>query len=678
MKQTTKTITAVSKVKKEMRLVEQALLKQRSLYEFYISSKLLDEPNFRPEKPWRDSKAESVLKALGAGAFRLGINPHGYELDVPDSVTHKEDRLWFNSDGTVFSTNAARTLGYVVDPANKTITLWNEEGGQNKEAGFKVGVIKKLGTSAVFVSSGAGVDPNKKEEPAEERSEVLDWIQTAMDWLGLIPGIGDILDIINAALYFVRAAMAETDSLYQEFLIEGFLSLIAIIPIVGSAIKLGVKEVYKGGKALFRLIDSARSANKAIEWEKLVESGAISLEQLADLGSGLKWVAGEIKVGAKWLDDVPGIPAEVRENILKELDDFADWVALNGRHVDELGGLGKANKIPGNRLKPAVDAAADAVTGTVNKIGFVRRFGRTVTLGIFPKLKKSLWFPEKKLKYIAKALEKRFADKMADPTMLTALIKTMPNDKLIKSMNQVITDRISNLPVAEKKALMSQLTSTGAVKRIKSGKSVPDIDLATGKQSINPRTGKPILVPQYIYAVADDIPASTLDDVFRVLQNDKAGAGMYSAIKDNIVKDAVSGNSPLWNAFMSDKLTNLKTVLSTDMIPKGKEIFRSLEVNFAKNVDVMWNELQEFREDMDWKNPEDVNGVFLPLMQMGVKEFAPGTYDDIKVFRDEMNKTLGKVKEEPLVQAVDSMLTDKSKNAYNPSDIGKGSGGKYK
>lgn len=678
MKQKNKTIVAISKVKKEMRLVEQALLKQRLLYEFYIDSKLLDEPNFKPEKPWREAKAESVLKTLGAGAFRLGINPHGYELDVPDSVTHKEDRLWFYHGGTVYSTNAARTLGYVADPATKTITLWNEKGGQTKEAGFPVGVIKKLGTSTVFVSSGKGTDPNKKEEPAEERSEVLDWIQTAMDWLGLIPGIGDILDIINAALYFVRAAMAETDALQRDFLIEGFLSIIAIIPVVGSAVKLGVKEVWKGIGALGKVIGVARDANKAIPWEILVKEGHLSMEQLAELGSGLKWVAGEIKVGSKWIDDVPGIPADVKANIIKELDDFAEWVALNGRHVDELGQMGKLNKMPGNRLKPTVDAAADVVTGAANKVGFIRRFGRTLTMGIFPKLKNTIWFPEKKLKYIAKALEKRFADKMSDPTMLTALIKTMPNDKLIKSMNSVITDRLSKLPTAEKSALLSQLTSTGAVKRIKSGKSVPDIDLATGKPRINPKTGKPWLVPQYIYTVADDITAGNLNDVFRVLQNDKAGAGMYSAIKDNIVKDAVSGNSPLWNAYMSDKLTNLKTVLSTDMIPKGKELFRSLEVNFAKNADVMWNELQEFREDMNWKTPDDINGVFLPLMQMGVKQFAPGTYDDIKVFRDGMNNTIKKAKETEVGQAVDQILTDKSQDAYNPGETGKGTGGKYK
>lgn len=679
MKQKIKTITTISKIKTEMRLVEQTQIKKLALNEFYIDSKLLDEPNFRPEKPWHDAKAETVLKYLGAGAFRLGINPHGYELDVPDSVSGKQDRLWFYHDGTVYSTNTNRTLGYVANVSAKTITLWNEPGSEKMQSGFSVGVIKKLGTKTVFVSSGKGKDPKErdKKEPVEKRNDVLDYIQTAFDWLGLIPGIGDVLDIINMALYFVRAALANTDSLRNEFLIEGFLSMIAIIPIVGSAIKLGIKEVYKGGKALVNMIDTARKANKAIQWEKLVESGAITMDQLADLGSGLKWVAGEVKSGARWLDDVPGIPSDVKAKILKELDDFANWVTTNGRHVDDLGKMGKKNKMPGSNLKPGVDAAADLVTQNVNKIGFIRRFGKTLTAGIFPRLKNSLWFPEKKLKFIATALEKRFKDKFADPTMLTALIKTMPNSKLISSMNEIITERISKLPAAEQKALMSQLTATGGVKKIK-GKPYPIIDLKTGKAYINPKTGQPLMKTPYTYGIADNIPSGNLDDVFQVLQNSKAGSGMYSAIKDNVVKDAVAGNSPLWNAYMSDRLTNLKTVLSKDMIDGGSSILSQLQTTWSKNVDIMFNEFQDFREDMGWKTPDDINGVFLPTMVMGVKEYLPGTYDNVKVFRDTINDYIGKAKESQVGKAVDDILTDKTQDEYNPGEVGKGTGGKYR
>jgi hypothetical protein len=60
---------------------------------------------------------------------------------------------------------------------------------------------------------------------------VLDVIQTIGDWAGLIPGYGDIIDCINAIVYFIRGKV-----------FEGFLSLIAIIPVIGSVVKIGVKN----------------------------------------------------------------------------------------------------------------------------------------------------------------------------------------------------------------------------------------------------------------------------------------------------------------------------------------------------------------------------------------------------------------------------------------------------
>ena len=62
----------------------------------------------------------------------------------------------------------------------------------------------------------------------------LDTLQTILDWAGLIPVIGDALDAINAVIYFFRGKY-----------FEGFLSLIAIIPVIGSVMKLGIKGAFK-------------------------------------------------------------------------------------------------------------------------------------------------------------------------------------------------------------------------------------------------------------------------------------------------------------------------------------------------------------------------------------------------------------------------------------------------
>lgn len=76
----------------------------------------------------------------------------------------------------------------------------------------------------------------KNPQKAYDESSTAMWdvIQTIGDWAGLIPGYGDLIDVVNAIGYFSRG---------KKF--EGCLSLIAIVPVVGSVIKLGVKNGIK-------------------------------------------------------------------------------------------------------------------------------------------------------------------------------------------------------------------------------------------------------------------------------------------------------------------------------------------------------------------------------------------------------------------------------------------------
>ena len=62
----------------------------------------------------------------------------------------------------------------------------------------------------------------------------LDNIQNIADWIGLVPAIGDIIDIINAAIYFLRGKYS-----------YAFLSIVAMIPVVGSVVALPFKAVFK-------------------------------------------------------------------------------------------------------------------------------------------------------------------------------------------------------------------------------------------------------------------------------------------------------------------------------------------------------------------------------------------------------------------------------------------------
>lgn len=77
---------------------------------------------------------------------------------------------------------------------------------------------------------------NQKEYD-DSNAALVDKIQSVLDWAGLVPGYGDVIDILNGLVYWIRGKK-----------LEALLSLIAIVPVVGSAFKTGFKLAFKGLK----------------------------------------------------------------------------------------------------------------------------------------------------------------------------------------------------------------------------------------------------------------------------------------------------------------------------------------------------------------------------------------------------------------------------------------------
>ena len=92
----------------------------------------------------------------------------------------------------------------------------------------------------------------------EEELSPLDAIQTVMDVAGFIPGIGDVIDLVNAGIYAVRG----------DWTIAA-LALLAVIPLIGSAAVLG-RLGSKGPKVLrtlgrlLGLSDEAASVGRGV------------------------------------------------------------------------------------------------------------------------------------------------------------------------------------------------------------------------------------------------------------------------------------------------------------------------------------------------------------------------------------------------------------------------------
>ena len=106
---------------------------------------------------------------------------------------------------------------------------------------------------------------------------MIDTVQSVLDYAGFIPGIGDLLDGINALIYMIRK---------KYFL--GVTSLVATIPAVGSVIaapfktahKLLGKAANKLGSILGKMVSNGKSA--ATELIKLLQSGGSKLKGVID------------------------------------------------------------------------------------------------------------------------------------------------------------------------------------------------------------------------------------------------------------------------------------------------------------------------------------------------------------------------------------------------------------
>lgn len=549
----------------------EAILRKPRLVEYYTASNITD-PNFRPKKPWTDVKAETTLKRLGAKPYRLGINPHGYELDTPN------DRLWFYSDGEVYSTNQNRELGYEVAPGGAEIEIWNAPGAKSTKSGFKVGVIKNVNGKPVFTSSDENLERSgKATETPEESSSGWDTFQTILDWAGLVPVIGDALDVINAVIYFIRGKW-----------FDGLLSMIAVIPLVGSGIKLSIKAIYKGAKIeklVGLLATSLKTKNTEKLWRELMTSGAITKEQLKDLGPGLENLAEVLKSSYSGIRKIPFIDSNW---IIKQLDEFAEWMKSSGKTIDD---LADASKRAGAKQ---LYKAADDISSNV---GFLRRFGNSITGNVLPKLKRAPFWPAKKIQKIALGLETRFAREMAaDPTKLTSLIKLTPNQNaLIKNLRSDLVTRTAGLPKATQAEFRKRLQGSGLMIG------------NTGKINLN--------------------TASDWSKFLEITELYPGTRGLYDSAAQQIIKHAKDNDSIMWNLFKTDRLNNIKTILSKDMIPEGSNLFKELDFSFRKNADIIWNELQDVGESLGIKSQDDVNGVVWPAVTYAVAEYLPGVYD---------------------------------------------------
>ncbi|MEK4114930.1 contractile injection system protein, VgrG/Pvc8 family [Paenibacillus sp. FSL W8-0919] len=130
--------------------------------------------------------------------------------------------------------------------------------------------------------------PPPKKEKKGFWGKLLDGVQLVLDVAGMVPGIGEIADLANAAIYTARGDYT-----------NAALSAAAAIPFAGWA-ATGAKFVNKGGKALDAMSTAAKYADNAADAVKAVDKAADVATTAGKLGSS----AGKVTTAARKLEDV--------------------------------------------------------------------------------------------------------------------------------------------------------------------------------------------------------------------------------------------------------------------------------------------------------------------------------------------------------------------------------------
>ena len=602
---------------------ERHILTKKLLTEDLLTRSSVLDTTWRPAKTWDGDGAqiEKQLKSLGALPFPGDLmNPKGskahYELIIK-SDSGALDRLVFYHGGNVYSSNEGKTLAAKINDARQLELLdpaTKDAEGNPVSAGIlststdsynENGMSKRVALFTVEVA------------PGEEKSnDVLDTLQLILDFDGLIPGIGDIIDVVNAIIYFARGKM-----------LDGFLSLIAVIPLVGSVISLTLKTALKPlkwvGKAMSDVFRYGKNADEI--WLAIKNTNKLTPEQLKMVAEGMQKFGDDVAGLRGWLsrNNIPGLDERKAAEILEQFENFC---RSNTRSIDD---LLSASKNTGK----AIDASRTAFK-TGRKIG---EFAGKPLRNILNRAKKIGMFPEKKIKQLSNALDLRFMRRMkADPKRLASILSTTPNAKSVQRLKgellQTIESRVLSLPNGQRQLDMMYRN-----------------------------VGIPMNEP--------DAWIRTLD----YIKSNPNMSNLYDEVGSEITNFAMKNDNVMYNMYRTGATQNIEAVLSTkDMM--AVDALRSLDFSWRKNADILWNELQDMGEDakieLGLSEKDDINGLFYPVLKVALDnvERVPVIGEPLGKVRNVGKNIVKQAVQIPILGGIARKVAGGSEMPYVPKD----------
>ena len=615
-----RTAIKISQTKNNLAEARKELANKKLLQEYYISK---TTGTFTIEAPWTENKQLdtyltrlSKIKNNEVTAFPNGINPHGFEIDTVD-----RDRLWIYNDNEIWSTGMVKSFGYTYKSGDNFLTIYNEPGAHKylevdgKGDGFECGSLTYKNGNWKFVVTAEDAEPGYGD--VEQEASVWDGIQTVLDVIGFLPVYGDFVDAVNAVIYFIRGKW-----------FDGILSMLAIIPLIGSALKVSIKSIYKGVqlRKLTQIVQKAwKGKDSTAIFKELINSGAIHSGNFHLIGDGLDKLNDMIKSGNRFVKKIPGIKNS--DAVLKELDDLETF--MKNANIDMLAKTADTGASVGAAvIRGGKRGAAGQIGSGVNALSDAekilartsRSIAKTLTLNILPLFKSFSRLNPKALKNLNRAVDQRFVRELAHPDKLAALMKSSTNKIQFDALDDILE------------------TYNG----LRVGASTPS-ELATQLRGLGKKD---------IDAMAREMGA---------------------------VITSTPGTHMMHNAYKNDTLVNLKAYTSNDMIDPTVAWRKQFNFEYKKNIDIIWNEIHDIGEDVgielrpgvdSFENKVDeADGVVWPLVKkMLATVMGQKNYDSTKEIANNF-------KDSAIVAAAVDQLSDKSKIAY---DIKAAQGGTYK
>ena len=424
----------------------------------------------------------------------------------------------------------------------------------------------------------------------------IDRLQTVLDWLGIIPGFGDILDAINALIYFARGKY-----------LDGILSLVAIIPVVGSGIKLSFKgaiQAVGGATTAARIWRKAATGNTddlVSFYRTAIESGAISKLQLLDVAKYGDVVAGLLtssKSTIKSKEAALSLMGVDAKSVLKQIDEL---IALVNNTTTA--------PIKKSLMSNVITAVKASKAAKIGKRGVftLANVGTLGGLGVVRNLVRKLGISKREMGYLKDAMDLRFIDKVSQsPTITMALFK-----------------------------------GNGSLKAAEAAKYG---------------------IPPWLQAKSD----VAIRDWFVNLES--SDPKKWKQVSEYIARMSATKENKYYMAFVSNKFQQASNIFRPGTVFKAgyaNWIASALKLDSyrwsnPKNLDIVKNEIEDLAEKLGLDKQDDPNGVIMPAIFAAFTEFI-GTpkKDDIDKLKSPGLATAG------LLSATGIGTSDNDQNAVN-------------